>query len=94
VPGAAPAIEAEPIGDKGGNDGIEGIMKRSEENRAINEVIDRLARQFPAVPNDEVALAVQETRPEFDDAPIREYVPLFVERSAKNRLRSRVSSHR
>jgi hypothetical protein len=66
-------------------------MDRSEENRAINEVIDRLAEQFPEVPNAEVALAVQETRPEFDQAPIRDFVPLFVERSAKNRLRERVS---
>jgi hypothetical protein len=65
-------------------------MNRSEENRAIDEVIDRLAKLFPALPDEEVAMAVSQVQPEFDDAPIREYVPLFVERSAKARLRQSV----
>jgi hypothetical protein len=65
-------------------------MDRSEENRAIDEVIDRLGKQFPELPNDEVALAVRQTRPEFDQAPIRDFVPLFVERTAKARLRQLV----
>lgn len=62
-------------------------MDRSDEERAIGEVIDRLARQFPLVPTDEVAQAVGQSRPEFDGAPIRDFVPLFVERGAKARLR-------
>jgi cobalamin-dependent methionine synthase I len=65
-------------------------MNRSEENRAIDEVIDRLAKLFPELPDEEVAMAVSQVQPEFDDAPIREYVPLFVERSAKARLRQSV----
>jgi hypothetical protein len=66
-------------------------MERSEENRAIDEVIDRLAKQFPQLPADEVATAVNQTRPEFDHAPIREFIPLFVERDAKARLRQLIS---
>jgi hypothetical protein len=66
-------------------------MDTSEENRAIDEVIDRLAKQFPQLPADEVATAVNQTRPEFDQAPIREFIPLFVERDAKARLRQLVS---
>jgi hypothetical protein len=61
-------------------------MDRSEENRAIDGVVDRLAKLFPKLPAEEVAAAVSQVQPEFDDAPIREFVPLFVERSAKARL--------
>ena len=62
-------------------------MDRADEERAIGEVVDRLAKQFPAVPAGEVAQVVSQSRPEFDDAPIRDFVPLFVERGAKARLR-------
>ena len=60
--------------------------ERSEEDRAISEVADRLTKTFPEAPPDEVTRAVQEARPEFDGRPIRDFVPLFVERSAKHRL--------
>jgi hypothetical protein len=62
-------------------------MNRSEENRAITEVVDRLAKQFPDLATDEVAAAVTQARPEFEEAPIRDFVPLFIERDAKRRLR-------
>ncbi|WP_202872942.1 three-helix bundle dimerization domain-containing protein [Kribbella capetownensis] len=65
-------------------------MDRSDEDRAISEVIDRLAKQFPAVSADEVADAVGQSRPEFDNARVRDFVPLFVERGAKARLRELV----
>jgi hypothetical protein len=67
-------------------------MDRSEENRAIGEVIVRLRKQFPDVPADDVAAAVEASRPEFEPNPIRDFVPLFVERGAKDRLRSRAPS--
>lgn len=62
-------------------------MDRSDEERAIGEVIDRLTNQFPRVSADEVAQVVHQSRPEFEDVPIRDFVPLFVERGAKARLR-------
>lgn len=68
-------------------------MDRSEEHRAIAEVVDRLAQQFPEVPPAEIAATVSATRPEFADAPIRDFIPLFVERSAKHRLRERLTDH-
>jgi hypothetical protein len=51
--------------------------------RAISEVVERLTTTFPNTPAHEVTRAVQEARPEFDRSPIRDFVPLFVERSAK-----------
>jgi hypothetical protein len=64
-----------------------GDMDRSDEDRAISEVVERLAKQFPQVPAGEVEQVVSQSRPEFDDVPIRDFVPLFVERGAKQRLR-------
>jgi hypothetical protein len=63
-------------------------MDRSEEDRAINEVVERLAQQFPQLPAEEIAGVVSAARPEFAAAPIREFIPLFVERSAKHRIRT------
>jgi hypothetical protein len=65
-------------------------MDRSAEDRAIRQVVDRLAERFPEVDTAEIAQAVDESRPEFDGSPIRDFVPLFVERSARHRLRQRV----
>ncbi|WP_425553111.1 three-helix bundle dimerization domain-containing protein [Kribbella lupini] len=49
--------------------------------------VDRLARQFPDVPTESVAAVVQDAQPAFEQAPIRDFVPLFVERTAKQHLR-------
>jgi hypothetical protein len=65
-------------------------MIHAEEERAISEVVERLAKRFPQLPVDQVAATVERSRPEFDAAPIRDFVPLFVERSAKNRLRQQL----
>jgi len=65
-------------------------MDRSEEDRAVREVVDRLAKQFPQLATEEVEHAVDESRREFDVSPIRDFVPLLVERSAKHRLHQRV----
>ena len=62
-------------------------MDRShEEDRAISEIVDRLAKTFPQIPPEEVNRAVQQARPEFEDSPIRDFVPLFIERNAKHYL--------
>ena len=72
-------------------------MDRSDEDRAIVEVIDRLAKQLPGVPAEHVAQVVSQSRLEFEDVPIRDFMPLFVERGAKARLRelpqSRFAQH-
>lgn len=63
-------------------------MNRSEEDRAIAEAAERLMKAFPGVSPDTVERAVTDSRPEFDGNPIRDFVPLFVERAAKQRLRT------
>jgi hypothetical protein len=63
-------------------------MNRSEEDRAIAEAVERLIMAFPDVSPETIERAVAESRPEFEGNPIRDFVPLFVERAAKHRLRT------
>lgn len=63
-------------------------MNRSEEDRAIAEAVERLIKAFPGLSPATVERAVAESRPEFEGNPIRDFVPLFVERSARHRLRT------
>jgi hypothetical protein len=67
-------------------------MDRSDEDRAIAEAAERLTKRFPDLSPDLVEAAVADSRPEFDGNPIRDFVPLFVERAAKQRLQTLVSS--
>jgi hypothetical protein len=65
-----------------------GGMNRSEEDRAVAEAVERLTKIFPDVSPATVERAVAESRPEFEGNPIRDFVPLFVERAAKHRLQA------
>lgn len=69
-------------------------MNRSEEERAIAEAAERLMKVFPDVSPATVERAITESRPEFAGNPIRDFVPLFVERAAKHRLRTLTTSSR
>lgn len=66
-------------------------METNEEARAIGEVIERLNKAFPNASPEIVTAAVRYAQKEFEEMPIRDFVPLFVERSAKHRLRHLVS---
>lgn len=60
--------------------------RAQNENDAIQHVVGRLARQFPELPPREVERAVYGKYESFADSPIRDFVPVLVERSARNRL--------
>lgn len=57
-----------------------------EEERAIGEVVERLAQQFPQAPAEAVSSLVDEAHHEFDQSPIRAFVPVLVERQVRARL--------
>ncbi|MGB5112603.1 MAG: hypothetical protein WBO08_13690 [Mycobacterium sp.] len=61
-------------------------MVTTEEDRLIGQVVDRLLAQFPQVPPATVEDTVGSVHHRFDDAPIRDFVPLFVERHTKDKL--------
>ncbi|TFC44366.1 hypothetical protein E3T26_01090 [Cryobacterium sp. TMT1-21] len=62
-------------------------MSTDEELRAIAKVVDRLAERFPHIPRSSIERAVLEEHKALDGRPVREYVPVLVERGAKGRLR-------
>lgn len=64
------------------------MVVSAEEDRLIGQVVDRLLAGFPQVPQDTVHEMVGSVHHRFDDAPIRDFVPLFVERHTKEKLAS------
>ena len=63
-----------------------------EESGAVEELIDRLVAQFPEVPSDSVRAIVNASWEEFTGRPIRDFVPVLAERTARHRLSSKTSA--
>ena len=62
-------------------------MDHTEEARAVSEVIDRLVGRFPDLPRDHIAAVVETAHLELEGNPVRDFVPVLVERTAKQRLK-------
>jgi hypothetical protein len=62
------------------------IINMMSEPTLISEVTQRLTRAFPTVPPETIAEVVPDVHVKFDGAPLREFVPLFVERRARSAL--------
>jgi hypothetical protein len=58
----------------------------AKEWSAIKQLVDRLRDVYPDVPADTVVTVVHHTHAKFDGHPVRDFVPLFVERGAKEEL--------
>lgn len=61
-------------------------MIDTSEGTLIDEVADRLSRAYPNVPPDTVVAVVRATHMIFDGRPVRDFVPLLVERRANGEL--------
>ena len=61
-------------------------MVESTEWTAIQQVVDRLRQSYPSVPPDTVTTVVHQNHAQFDGRPVRDFVPLFVERGARQEL--------
>lgn len=61
-------------------------MAQTTEQRMIEQLLERLVATHPSVPAERVAEVVHTVHAQFDERPLREYVPLFVERGAKRQL--------
>jgi hypothetical protein len=53
---------------------------------AIEQVVRRLTESYPHVPSGTVATVVHHNHARFDGRPIRDFVPLFVERGSRKEL--------
>jgi hypothetical protein len=60
-------------------------MIMRDEHRELEQVRSRLIERFPQVPAETVQLTVHDVHSKFDGR-IRDYVPILVEREARNRL--------
>ncbi|WP_410873000.1 three-helix bundle dimerization domain-containing protein [Nocardia sp. A7] len=58
----------------------------TDEAQQINEVVQRLAQRYPSIPADDIDDTVQHVYDGFADVPIRDFVPLLVERKAMRSL--------
>jgi hypothetical protein len=56
------------------------------EQTIIDQLVDRLSERYPSVPGDKVAEVVNARYARSNDRPIRDYIPLFVERAASSEL--------
>ena len=63
-------------------------MSELDEDRAIDQVIARLAARFPTVTHAHIGQVVYEEQHRLDDNPVRDFVPVLVEHAASDRLRA------
>lgn len=56
------------------------------EQAAINNLIERLSKQFPELPADEIRKAVCGEYEGFEASKVRDFVPILVERAARREL--------
>ncbi len=62
-------------------------MNDLDEDKAVADVVERLAERFPSIPRNRVEEIVEGERRALEGKPIRDYIPVLVEHGAKARLR-------
>lgn len=62
------------------------VMGEKSEQLVLTEIGNRLAQEFPNIAPGLVAVAVQQAHGRFASSRIRDYVPLFVEKHARQLL--------
>ena len=72
-----------PVGRSGS---INGMMSNEDETRAVTEVAQRLTVSFPDVAPDVIQDTVHTSHQRFAGSPIRDFVPVLVERAANTSL--------
>ncbi len=58
----------------------------SSERTVIEHRLDRLQTSYPDVSPDRVTMVVRHNHARFDGRPVRDFVPLFVERRSRQAL--------
>ena len=61
-------------------------MAKETEAQAVLAVIERLAGRFPDLDRAAIETVVTEEHAKLNDGPVRDFVPVLVERAAKARL--------
>jgi hypothetical protein len=63
-------------------------MDPAEEMRHVEALVERLTRKFPELPPSTIEETVTRVHGQLGDAPIRDYVPVLVEREAVDSLKA------
>lgn len=61
-------------------------MDEATEQKSLVKVIADLRERFPDVPTEVIGKFVEDAYLEFAGAPVRDYIPVMVERVVKNRI--------
>jgi len=64
----------------------------SGEAEAMARVVERLRQQFPEVPADALEAVVHGNYEAFDGSPVRDFVPILVERATRADLEAGIES--
>jgi hypothetical protein len=62
------------------------MTKEPDEGHALDRVAERLAARYPQTPPDTIRSLVFQTHQQFEGRPIRDYVPVLVERAVREHL--------
>jgi hypothetical protein len=62
-----------------------GVIELSEQT-VIEQLVERLSNRYPAISASTVAGVVHDVHARFEGRPLRDFVPLLVERHARNEL--------
>ena len=65
----------------------------SSEQTVIEQLVARLTDRYPTIAESTVTSVVRDVHARYDDRPLRDFIPLFVERHAKTEL-DRLSTSR
>lgn len=63
-------------------------MSRDDEKKQIESVVERLSERFADSPRTRIERIVDELTDKYEDSKVRDYVPVLIEREAKQKLRS------
>lgn len=67
-------------------------MAGATEEQLLAQTVDRLSAKFSGVPVEAVAASVRQAHSRFEGRPVRDFVPLLVERIAGQNLRGLAGS--
>ncbi len=62
--------------------------REAAEQRSVEEVVDRLTTKYPDVDRLEIGKIVAEEHQAYAGRPVRDFVPVLVEKSAKKRVKA------
>jgi hypothetical protein len=65
------------------------VSVENSEQQALSQVADRLQQRFPEVAPDAVRATVEQAYRQLENSRIRDYVPVLVERQARDVLAAR-----